>query len=103
MRSWQQFGVLAGFRAGYAQDFIEDLKGRLASRIQLTSDGHRAYLETVESAFGGNVDYAQLVKIYGASSYGQKPYSPAECIGARKEAVTASPDFDHVSASFAER
>src|ERR1700730_7087844 len=60
--------LVGGRDSGYAQEFIEDLKGRLASRIQLTSDGHKAYLEAVESTFAGNIDYAQLVKIYGTSS-----------------------------------
>jgi IS1 family transposase len=95
--------LVGGRDAGYAQEFIEDLKSRLASRVRLTSDGLRAYLEAVESAFGGNVDYAQLVKIYGATSEGQKRYSPAECIGARKDAVIGSRDMTHVSTSFVER
>jgi IS1 family transposase len=96
--------LVGGRDAGYAQEFIEDLKTRLASRIRLTSDGHRAYLEAVESTFGGNADYVQLVKIYGAASVeGQKRYSPAECIGARKEAMIGSPDMTQVSTSFVER
>ena len=95
--------LVGGRDAGYAQDFVEDLKSRLASRIQLTSDGHKAYLEAVESAFGGDVDYAQLVKIYGATVEGQKRYSPAQCLGARKENLIGNPDPFHVSTSFAER
>ena len=95
--------LIGGRDAGYAQDFIEDLKGRLASRVQLTSDGLRAYLEAAESAFGGNVDYAQLVKIYGDTSEGQKRYSPAACLGARKETVMGLPDVSHISTSFVER
>jgi hypothetical protein len=95
--------LVGGRDAGYAQEFIEDLKSRLPSHIQLTNDGHRAYLEAVESAFGGNVDYAQLAKIYGATWEGQKRYSPAECIGARKDRVIGTPDMTHVSTSFAER
>jgi IS1 family transposase len=95
--------LVGGRDAGYAQEFIEDLQTRLASRVQLTSDALKSYLETVESAFGGSVDYAQLVKIYGATSEGQKRYSPAECIGARKQAVVGSPDMTHVSTSFEER
>jgi IS1 family transposase len=95
--------LVGGRDAGYAQDFIEDLKGRLASRIQLTSDGLKVYVEAVESAFGGAVDYAQLVKIYGNSVEGQKRYSPAECIGARKEKITGLPDMAHVSTSYVER
>lgn len=76
----------------------------LANRVQLTSDGHRAYLEAVEGAFGGDVDYAQLVKLYDNVSESAKGrYSPAECIGARKERIEGSPDPKHISTSFAER
>lgn len=83
---------------------MDDLRDRLANRVQLTSDGHRAYLEAVEGAFGGDVDYAQLVKLYGAVSESAKGrYSPAECIGARKERIEGSPDPKHISTSFAER
>jgi IS1 family transposase len=96
---------LVGGRDGeYAMAFMDDLRSRLANRVQLTSDGHRAYLEAVEGAFGGDVDYAQLVKIYGASpesAIGR--YSPAECTGARKERIEGNPDMKHVSTSYAER
>src|SRR6202049_1550009 len=84
--------------------FMNDLASRLAGRIQLTSDGHKAYLEAVEGAFGADVDYAQLVKLYGATSESAKGrYSPAECIGARKERIEGNPDPKHVSTSYAER
>lgn len=84
--------------------FIDDLSRRLANRVQLTSDGHRAYLEAVEGAFGGDVDYAMLIKIYGTSPDSAKGlYSPAECTGARKESIEGNPDPKHVSTSFAER
>jgi IS1 family transposase len=84
--------------------FMDDLRSRLANRVQLTSDGHKAYLEAVEGAFGGDVDYAQLVKLYGPSSELAKGrYSPAECIGARKTPIEGSPDPDHISTSYAER
>lgn len=84
--------------------FMDDLRQRLANRVQLTSDGHKAYLEAVEGAFGGDVDYAQLIKIYGASpESGKGRYSPAECTGAKKERITGNPDRDHVSTSFVER
>jgi IS1 family transposase len=84
--------------------FMDDLKSRLANRVQLTSDGHRAYLEAVEGAFGGDVDYAMLVKIYGNAPEAAKGrYSPAECIGAKKERIEGNPDPKHVSTSFAER
>ena len=82
---------------------MDDLRGRLANRVQITSDGHRAYLEAVEGAFGGDVDYAQLVKIYGEAPEAEKRYSPATCIGTRKRRVKGSPDPDHVSTSYAER
>jgi len=84
--------------------FMDDLRQRLASRVQLTSDGHKAYLEAVEGAFGDDIDYAMLVKIYGASPESSKGrYSPAECTGAKKERITGNPDRDHVSTSFVER
>jgi IS1 family transposase len=84
--------------------FMDDLASRLANRVQLTSDGHKAYLEAVEGAFGSDVDYAQLVKLYGSTSESAKGrYSPGECIGARKERVEGEPDMKHVSTSFVER
>ena len=87
-----------------ATAFADDLAKRLASRVQITSDGHRAYLEAIEGAFGGDVDYAQLVKLYGATSENAKGrYSPAECIGARKERIEGNPDMKHVSTSYVER
>jgi IS1 family transposase len=96
--------LVGGRDSDYAMAFMDDLRSRLANRVQLTSDGHRAYLEAVEGAFGGDVDYAQLVKIYGASSESMKGrYSPAECIGARKERIEGNPDPKHISTSFAER
>jgi IS1 family transposase len=96
---------LIGGRDGeYAMAFMDDLRSRLANRVQLTSDGYKAYLHAVEGAFGGDVDYAQLVKLYGAVSDSAKGrYSPAECIGARKERIEGNPDPKHVSTSFAER
>lgn len=96
--------LVGGRNSDYAIAFTDDLRDRLANRVQLTSDGHKAYLEAVEGAFGGDVDYAQLVKLYGAVSEAAKGgYSPAECIGARKERVEGSPDPKHISTSFAER
>jgi IS1 family transposase len=96
--------LVGGRDSGYAIEFMDDLRSRLANRVQLTSDGHKAYLEAVEGAFGGDVDYAQLVKIYGAAPDAMKGrYSPAECVGARKERIEGSPDPKHVSTSYAER
>jgi IS1 family transposase len=83
--------------------FMDDLASRLASRVQLTSDGHRAYLEAVEGAFGGDIDYAMLVKLYGESPETEKRYSPAVCIGARKTVIEGDPDPKHISTSFSER
>jgi IS1 family transposase len=84
--------------------FMDDLRSRLANRVQLTTDGHKAYLEAVEGAFGADIDYAMLVKIYGNAPEAFKGrYSPAECIGARKERVEGTPDPAHVSTSVVER
>ncbi len=83
--------------------FVHDLKDRLATRVQLTSDGHRVYLEAVETAFGSNVDYAMLVKIYGHDSEPDTRYSPPECIAAQLAIITGSPDPKHISTSMIER
>lgn len=85
-----------------AKIFMDDLAGRLSNRVQLTTDGHRAYLEAVEGAFGADVDYAMLVKIYGATQE-ETRYSPAECIGCEQRAVSGKPDPKHISTSFVER
>ena len=82
---------------------MDDLRSRLANRVQLTTDGHKAYLEAVEGAFGGDVDYAQLVKLYGPTITAPGRYSPAECVGARKVTVEGKPDKAHVSTSYVER
>jgi IS1 family transposase len=95
--------LVGGRDAEYANAFMNDLASRLANRVQLTTDGHRAYLEAVEGAFGADIDYAQLVKLYGDAPEAQKRYSPAECIGCRKEAITGRPDKKHVSTSYVER
>jgi IS1 family transposase len=86
-----------------ARDFMEDLSGRLANRVQLTTDGHKAYLTAVDRAFGNDIDYSMLVKIYGADVEGQKRYSPAECIGCEKKAIKRDPDPNHVSTTYVER
>jgi IS1 family transposase len=84
--------------------FADDLAKRLSNRVQITSDGHKAYLEAIEGAFGGDVDYAMLVKLYGASPENAKGrYSPAECTGAIKTRIEGNPDLKHVSTSYAER
>lgn len=95
---------VGGRDGDYAKLFINDLAARLANRVQLTSDGHRAYLEAVEGAFGADVDYAQLVKLYGAAPDGSAGrYSPAECIGIKKTRIEGDPDEKHVSTSYIER
>jgi IS1 family transposase len=95
---------LVGDRGGEtATIFVKDLASRLANRVQLTSDGHSPYLWAVDEAFGVDIDYAQLVKIYGAAPEGQRRYSPAECLGAKKHKVVGNPDPKHISTSFVER
>lgn len=89
--------------AVYAHAFIHDVWERLAGRVQLTSDGHATYRDAVEQVFGIDVDYAQLVKSYGPAPEGEKRYSPAECIGAKKVPITGKPDPKHISTSFVER
>jgi IS1 family transposase len=89
--------------SGAAEIFINDLAKRLSNRVQLTSDGHKAYLEAVEGAFGADIDYATLVKVYGEAPESQRRYSPAVCNGAHKHRVEGSPDPKHVSTSFVER
>jgi len=90
---------------GVAYEFMHDLAGRLANRVQLTTDGHKAYLEAVEEAFGSNIDYAQLVKLYGTggSDSPERKYSPNVCLGARPATVSGDPAMEHVSTSYVER
>jgi len=96
-----------GDRSGdTAYEFMVDLASRLSNRVQLTTDGHRAYLEAVEGAFGGDIDYGMLVKQYGGSTGKQgheKKYSPAECVGIKKEKVFGEPIKELVSTSYVER
>jgi IS1 family transposase len=93
--------------AGSAYHFIHDLQERLSNRVQLTTDGHRAYLSAVESAFGSEIDYAMIQKIYGTSATDGKGaevrYSPAQCMGARKAVISGMPDIEHISTSHTER
>jgi IS1 family transposase len=90
---------------GVAYDFMQDLAGRLASRVQLTTDVLKAYIEAVKGAFGAGIDFAQLVKLYGdAPNAGpERKYSPNVCLGARPTTVTGNPDMAHVSTSYVER
>ena len=95
---------VGGRDAEYANFFMQDLAERLDNRVQLTTDGHKAYLQAVDGAFGNDIDYAQLVKLYGQSPNGKTTrYSPADCTGIKKKDRTGSPDQKHVSTSYVER
>ena len=89
--------------AGLAFTFVSDLADRLATHIQLTSDGNRLYLDAVEDAFGGDIDYSQLIKLYGSAQETDTRYSPATCHGVIEKRITGDPDPKHVSTSYVER
>jgi IS1 family transposase len=95
--------TVGGRDAGTTYEFIQDLANRLANRVQLTTEGHSAYLSAVEDALGSNVDYAMLVKLYGNDRENEARYSPADCIGCREVVVSGSPDPKHISTSYIER
>ncbi|HEV2617970.1 MAG TPA: IS1 family transposase [Candidatus Acidoferrales bacterium] len=95
--------LVGGRDAGTAYGFMDDLSKRLANRVQLTTDGHRAYLSAVEEAFGSEIDYAMLVKLYGASDERDTRYSPPECISCRQVEISGHPDPKHISTSHVER
>ena len=100
--------LMISFRLGdrtlaTAYDFMHDVAARISNRIQLTTDGHRVYLEAVESAFGMEIDYAMLNKVYRSNPEGQTRYSPAKCIGCTTQTITGAPDPKHVSTSYVER
>jgi IS1 family transposase len=86
-----------------ATHFINDLKDRLANRIQLTTDGHRVYINAVDNAFGSEIDYGMLNKLYGQDPEPEKRYSPAKCIGAEKQIIQGNPDTKLISTSYVER
>ncbi len=87
-----------------AKSFIDDMASRITNRIQLTSDGHKAYLEAVEGAFGADIDYAMLIKLYGNAPESFKGrYWPADCTGIKKTKIEGKPDMKHVSTSYVER
>jgi IS1 family transposase len=86
-----------------ASEFTADLASRLANRVHLTTDGNRVYLEAVEGAFGADIDYAMLVKLYGSDSEGEKRYSPPVCLAAEKTRIMGRPDRTHISTSYVER
>src|SRR5947209_16872095 len=90
--------------AGTATAFMQDVAARIANRVQLTTDGRHVYMDAVEDAFGADIDYAMLQKIYGAPSDAEmRRYSPATCIGCKTAVVTGNPDPNHISTSFVER
>ena len=96
--------LVGGRDAGWAMEFMEDCASRIRGRVQVTTDMHKPYLKAVEGAFGLEVDYAQLQKIYGApSGEEQRRYSPGKCIGTDMKTVLGYPDPDHVSTSYVER
>jgi IS1 family transposase len=96
--------LVGGRGLGWAKEFMEDCASRIHGRVQVTTDGHKAYLEAVEGAFGMDVDYAQLQKIYGAPSDEEtRRYSPARCIGSDMKVVSGNPDPKHISTSYVER
>lgn len=103
--------LIVGFMVGErnacdAQTFLEDVKKRLAGRVQLTTDGHKMYLTAMEAAFGADADFAQLVKHYSTlagNTTAEARYSPGQCCGATKEKIEGNPDMKHVSTSFVER
>lgn len=89
--------------AEWAYSFMEDVASRIASRVQITTDGHRAYVDAIEGVFGMDCDYAMLIKLYGTPSTVDTRYSPGECIGVEKKVWTGNPDPRHISTSFVER
>lgn len=95
--------LVGGRDGGWAKEFMDDCASRIKNRVQITTDGHRAYLDAVENAFGADIDYAQLQKIYGAPSDNDTRYSPATCIGCDMKVVSGNPDPRYVSTSFVER
>ncbi len=97
--------LVGGRDSDTAIEFMDDVRSRLTGRVQLTTDGHRPYLEAVEGAFGGDVDYGRLVKKYGGyvETMEGRRYSPAACVGAEREAVVGNPDMADVSTSHVER
>jgi IS1 family transposase len=95
--------LVGGRDGGWAYEFMQDVASRIRGRAQITTDAHRVYLEAVESAFGMDVDYAMLQKIYGAPEESDRAYSPAVCIGADMKTISGNPDPKHVSTSFVER
>jgi IS1 family transposase len=95
--------LVGGRGLAWAKEFMADCASRIRNRVQITTDAHKAYLEAVEDAFGADIDYAQLQKLYGAANENETRYSPARCIGCDMKTVSGNPDPKHVSTSFVER
>lgn len=97
--------LVGGRDGGSAREFIDDVARRLRGRVQLTSDGHQPYVEAIRDSFGGGIDYAVLMKLYGGETGNtqERKYSPGECCGTRTRVVSGSPDPEHISTSFSER
>jgi len=95
--------LVGGRDFSWANEFMHDCASRISNRVQITTDGYKAYLEAVESAFGADIDYAQLQKIYGAPTDNETRYSPARCIGCDMKVVSGNPDPKHVGTSYVER
>ena len=95
--------LVGGRSAQWANAFMADLAYRVESRVQITTDGHGVYLDAVEGAFGWDVDYAMLVKLYGEESKSETRYSPGECVGCKRTKITGRPALRHISTSFVER
>jgi len=89
--------------ADTAYEFMHDLKSRLATRVQLTTDGLHAYLEATDSAFGTDIDYARLIKVYGSDPNAERRYAPAVCLKSETQIVSGDPDPRHISTSYIER
>jgi IS1 family transposase len=94
---------VGGRDAGFAHVFMNDVASRVAGRVQLTTDGHHAYLTAVAEAFDGEIDYAMLVKVYGEPSNPDKKYSPAECKGTQKYVISGTPEIAKIPTSYVER
>jgi IS1 family transposase len=98
--------LVGGRDSEYAMALMDDLRRRVTTRMQLTTDGHAPYLQAVEEAFGADIDYAMLIKLYGAppaEAEAARRYSPSDCLGTRKDKITGNPDPKHVSTSYVER
>jgi len=98
--------LVGGRDSEYAMMLMDDLRSRVTTRMQLTTDGHGPYLRAVEEAFGSDIDYSVLIKLYGAppaEAQAARRYSPSECVGTRKDKITGNPDPKHVSTSYVER